>query len=107
MAIVAIVVCLHGWRVTHQGGVGPIVSKMGIDGRCIWVIGSVLRCRPLVLFTSDTTHRQAYRKDILDQLVTLVLNCVFTITLPKLGARNDSHKCLKLGLTFKLSDQNF
>lgn len=66
VAVVAIVVRLHGWWVPHQGGVRPIVSKMGIDRCCTWVIGSVLWCRSLVLFTSDTTHCQAYRKDISD-----------------------------------------
>lgn len=32
------------------------------------------------------------------------MNCVFPIILL---ARNDTNKCLKLGLIFKLSDQNF
>lgn len=60
VAVVAVVVRLGDWRVTHQGGVGPIVSEMGVDRRCIWVLGPVLQRWSLVLFTSDTTHCQAY-----------------------------------------------
>ena len=63
VAVVAVVVCLHSWRMTHQGGVGPIVAQMGVDRRGIWVIGPVLQGWALVLFTPYTTHRQACREE--------------------------------------------
>lgn len=63
VAVVAVVVCLHSWRMTHQGGVGPIVAQVGVDRRGIWVIGSVLQGRALVLFTPYATHRQACRQE--------------------------------------------
>lgn len=66
VAVVAVVVRLRGWRVTHQGGVGPIVSEMGVRRRCIWVLGPVLRRWFLVFFTPDTTHCRAYREDSSD-----------------------------------------
>lgn len=63
---VAIVVRLRDWRVTHQSGVGPIVSEMCVHRRCIWVLWPILRRWSLVLFTSDTSHCQAYKEDISD-----------------------------------------
>lgn len=71
MTVVAVVVCLYRWRMTHQGGVGPIMAQMGVDRRGIRVIGSVLERRALVLFTPDTTHRQACGKDKKKQKKTI------------------------------------
>ena len=35
VAVVAVVVGLHGRRVTHQGGVRPVVAQVGVYWRCI------------------------------------------------------------------------
>lgn len=51
------------------------MAQMGVDWRGIRVIGSVLERCALVLFTPDTTHRQACRKDKkkpIQQMMTLV-----------------------------------
>lgn len=66
VAVVAVVVHLRRRRVAHQGGVGPIVSEIGVRRRCICVHGPVLRRWSLVLFTSDATHCRACRADVSD-----------------------------------------
>ncbi len=65
MTVVAVVVCLHSWGVTHQGGVGPVVAQMGVDRRGIGIgiIRSVLQRRALVFFAPDASHRQACRRE--------------------------------------------
>ena len=63
MTVVAVVVCLHSGGVTHQGGVRPVVAQVGVGGRVVRVVGSVLQRRALVLFTPDATHRQACREE--------------------------------------------
>lgn len=83
MTVVAVVVCLHSWRMTHQGGIGPIMALMGVSWRGIGVIGSVLECRALVFFTLDTTHSQACReeKELINEefLIDFIKKCVFSI----------------------------
>lgn len=76
MTVVAVVVCLHSWRMTHQGGVRPIMAQMGVDRRSIRVIRSVLECRALVLFTPDTTHCQACRKEK-ENLINNGFGCLY------------------------------
>lgn len=70
VTVVAVVVRLHGRRVTHQGGVGPVVAQVGVNWRGIGVIGSVLERRALVLFTPHATHCQACRRRELDSAVS-------------------------------------
>lgn len=65
VTVVAVVVRLHGGRVTHQGGVGPVVAQVGVVRR--GVVGPVLHSagrRALVLFAPDATHRQACRGEL-------------------------------------------
>lgn len=76
VTVVAVVVCLHSWRMTHQGGVRPIMAQMGVDRRSIRVIGSVLECRALVLFTPDATHCQACRKEK-ENLINNEYGCLY------------------------------
>lgn len=73
MTVVAVVVRLHGRRMTHQGGVGPVVAQVGVNWRGTGVIGSVLERRALVLFTPHTTHCQACRGRELDSAVSQVV----------------------------------
>lgn len=73
MTVVAVVVRLCGRRMTHQGGVGPVVAQVGVNRRGIGVIGSVLERRALVLFTPHTTHCQACRRRELDSAVSQVV----------------------------------
>lgn len=63
MTVVAVIMRLHRWRAAHQGGIRPIVTKVGVDWRSVWVVRPVLQRRALVLFAPDTTHRQACRED--------------------------------------------
>lgn len=62
VTVVAVVVCLHSWGMTHQGGIRPVVAQVGVDRCGICVVRSVLQGRALVLFTPDTTHRLACRR---------------------------------------------
>lgn len=73
MTVVAVVVRLRGRRMTHQGGVGPVVAQVGVSWRGIGVIGSVLERWALVLFTPHTPHCQACRRRELDSAVSQVV----------------------------------
>lgn len=62
VAVVAVVVHLHGGRVAHQGGVRAVGALVDAGRRGIGVVGPVLERRTLVLFTPDTSHRGAWRE---------------------------------------------
>lgn len=59
MAVVAVVVRLHGGGVTHPSGVRPVVAQVGVDGHDVAIFRPVLERRALVLFAPHATHRQA------------------------------------------------
>lgn len=63
MAVVSVVVHLSSWRVTHQGGFGPVVALVSAGRRGVGVVGLVFQRRTLVLFTLDATHRRVCRKE--------------------------------------------
>lgn len=59
ITVVAMIGGLHSRRGTHHSRVRPIVAQVSVDCQGIGVVGSVLQRWALVLFTLDTTHRQA------------------------------------------------
>lgn len=63
MTVVAVVVSIHSRWMTHHCRLGPIVAQERAGRSGIWVVWSVLQSRALVLFTPDTTHRQACKEE--------------------------------------------